>query len=104
MRWCTFDIETRVSQIEDQGRLANTGGGLYAALKFDSSLAEQVFGVVDLVPSDVLASFFLAAAMQRADRGKALHTVLSAGDQNRKAVDEEGGSPGLVASMPSNAP
>jgi len=37
----------------------------------------QVFGVVDLVPSDVLASFLLVAALQRANRGAALESLLS---------------------------
>lgn len=36
----------------------------------------QLFGVIDLVPSDVLSSFFLVAALQRFERKEALKHVL----------------------------
>ena len=40
-------------------------------------LCSQLFGVIDLVPSDVVAAFLLVAALQRANRGTALKSVLS---------------------------
>lgn len=44
---------------------------------------------MDLVPSDVLASFLLAAAMQRADRAAALRSVLTGSDSSKKIAAEE---------------
>ena len=59
----------------------------------------QVFGVVDLVPSDVLASFLLAAAMQRADRGAALKTVLTGDETAEKAREADRETADITASV-----
>ena len=45
--------------------------------------------MIDLVPSDVLASFLLAAAMQRADRSAALRTVLTGDDSAEKSREAD---------------
>ena len=55
--------------------------------------------MVDLVPSDVLASFLLAAAMQRADRSAALKTVLTGDDSAEKAREAERETADITASL-----
>ena len=52
-------------------------------------LSSQLFGVIDLVPSDVVASFLLVAALQRANRGTALKSVLSDALLREEGVDAE---------------
>ena len=54
---------------------------------------------MDLVPSDVLASFLLAAAMQRADRGAALKTVLSRNKSAEKLSEADREAAEMTASM-----
>ena len=50
------------------------------------------------MPSDVLASFLLAAAMQRADRGAALKTVLTGDDSAEKAREADRETADITAS------
>ena len=48
------------------------------------SVAVQVFGLVDLTPTDVMAAFFLVAALQRANRAAVLRHVLADDEINRE--------------------
>ena len=49
----------------------------------------QLFGVIDLVPSDVLSSFLLVAALQRFERKEALTHVLGDALEPRAAINSK---------------